>query len=57
MENIVILGDFNYSHVDLANVFSSHDVETRFPDIINYYALEQLVMEVYTWFPAAKREL
>ena len=39
------MGDFNYSHIDWINVYSSHDKDVKFLDVLNDCALEQLVME------------
>lgn len=34
------LDDFNYPHIELENMYSSHDVKIKFLDIINDCALE-----------------
>lgn len=43
LDNVVILGDFNYPHVDWVNMRLSHLVEMRFLEIMNDCALEQLI--------------
>ncbi|XP_053130019.1 uncharacterized protein LOC128335549 [Hemicordylus capensis] len=41
----VIMGDFNYPHIDWVNSQSGQNKEVKFLDILNDCALEQLVME------------
>ena len=44
--SVVIMGDFNYHHIDWINSYSSHDKEAKFLDVLNECALVQLVMEL-----------
>lgn len=44
-DNVVVLGDFNYFHIDSVNMFLNYGIEMRFLDIINNCELESLVTE------------
>lgn len=43
-KGVVIMGDFNYPHIDWINVCSNHTKEVKILGTLNDYALEQLVM-------------
>nr|GFB50161.1 hypothetical protein [Tanacetum cinerariifolium] len=44
-DRVVVMGDFNYPHIDWVNSCSGHERETGFLDMLNDCALEQLVTE------------
>ncbi|KAM7151827.1 uncharacterized protein RBU57_012313 [Macrochelys suwanniensis] len=45
IKNSIIVGDFNYPHIDWVHVTSGCNVETKFLDSLNDCFLEQLVQE------------
>ena len=44
-DRVLIMGDFNYPHIDWVNACSAQERETWFLDMLNDFALEQIVME------------
>ncbi|CAM5127487.1 unnamed protein product [Eretmochelys imbricata] len=45
IKNSIIVGDFNYPHIDWIHVTSARNAETKFLDTLNDCFLEQLVQE------------
>ena len=44
-DRTVIMGDFNYPHINWGNACSGQEREIRFLDMLNDCALEQLMMQ------------
>lgn len=45
-ESVIIIGDFNYPHIDLVNTYSPCDKETTFLDTIYDCALKQFINQL-----------